>query len=282
MADGLVAADVEHFAVARVARAGAQKRIRGVVDVDEIAQLRAVSVDRNGLILDREPDEPADEPLAVVANQLAWAVDVGQPQRAAAHPEHVVVDQVVVLAGRLVDPVDVGRPHQMRLGDRQRIGPAVDLPRAGEHDLDLRVVIAARLEHRQLTAAVDLEVGVRIPHAVDVAHLPGEAEDHVAVADQIVHRRLLTDVGDVDVDPIGDAVDVEQVAAVIGDQRVDQQHVGAEVDQHARQIAADEAETAGDHHGAAAVELAVVSGHPSTRHGVTLRFSKGHVRGELR
>ena len=60
---------------------------------------------------------------------------------------------------------------------------------------------------------------------------------------------------------IGDAVDVEQVAAVVGDQRVDEQDVGAEVDQLARQVAADEAEAAGDHHGAAAVELAVVGGH---------------------
>ena len=73
--------------------------------------------------------------------------------------------------------------------------------------------------------------------------------------------RLLPDVGDVDADAIGDAVDVEQVAAVVGDQRVDEQDVGAEVDELAREVAADEAEPAGDHHAAAAVELAVVAGH---------------------
>ena len=67
--------------------------------------------------------------------QLARAVDVGQAQRAGADAEDVVVDQVVVLAGRLVDAVDVGRPHEVRFVDRQRIGPAVDLARAGEDDL---------------------------------------------------------------------------------------------------------------------------------------------------
>ena len=128
------------------------------------------------------------KPWRLCLMQLARAVDVGQPQRAGADAEDVVVDEVVVLAGRLVDAVDVGRPHEVRLVDRQRVGPAVDLPRAGEDDLHRRVVVAARLEHRQLAAAVDLEVGVRIAHAVDVADLAGEVEDHVAIAHQVVHR----------------------------------------------------------------------------------------------
>src|SRR6185295_15340971 len=115
----------------------------------------------------------------------------------------------------------------------------------------------AGLEHRQLAAAVDLEIRIRIAHAVDVADLAGEAEDDVAIPDQIVHRRLLADVGDVHPHAIGDAVDVEQVAAVVGDERVDEQDVGAEVDETARQVAGDEAEAAGDHDGASAVERAV-------------------------
>ena len=58
--------------------------------------------------------------------------------------------------------------------------------------------MAARLEQRQLAAAVDLEIGVRIPHAVDVADLPGEVEDDLATAHQVVHRARLPHVGDVD------------------------------------------------------------------------------------
>jgi hypothetical protein len=115
-----------------------------------------------------------------------------------------------------------------------------------------------------------------------VADLAGEAEDHVAVANEIVHRRLLPDVGDVDLHALGDPVDVEKVAAVVGNQRVDQQHAGAEIDQRAREVAADEAEAAGDHHGAVAVERAVVGGHPSTRLGMIASGSKSHNRGELR
>ena len=119
--------------------------------------------------------------------------------------------------------------------------------------------MAARLEQRQLAAAVDLEIGVRIAHAVDVADLAGEVEDHLAALHEVIHRAGLPHVGDVDRDAVFDAGDVEQVAAVVGDQRVDQQHVGAELDQAVREVAADEAEAAGDHHAAAAIE--VVGGH---------------------
>src|SRR5258708_6385293 len=113
MAHGLVAADVEYLAVAGVARARPQERVRRIVDEDEVAQLRAVAVDLDRPILDGETDEPADESLAVVADQLARAVDVGQAERAATDPEHVVVDQVVVLTGGFVDAVDVSRPYEM-------------------------------------------------------------------------------------------------------------------------------------------------------------------------
>ena len=87
-----------------------------------------------------------------------------------------------------------------------------------------------------------------IPHAVDVADLAGEIEDHVLLAHQIVHRGLLADVGDVDADAIFEAADVEQIAAVVVDQRVDEQDARAEVDELPGQVAADEAEAAGDHH----------------------------------
>ena len=58
-----------------------------------------------------------------------------------------------------------------------------------------------------------------------------------------------------------DPGDVEQVAAVVGNQRVDEQHVGAERGEAMGEVAADEAETAGDHHAAAAIEI----GRPSHR-----------------
>ena len=116
---------------------------------------------------------------------------------------------------------------------------------------------AARLEQGQLTAAVDLEVGMRVAHAVDVADLSGEIEDDLATAHEIVHRAGLAHVGDVDAHAIFDAGDVEQVAAVVGNQRIDEQDVGAELGEASRQVAADEPKPASDHHAAAAIELGV-------------------------
>ena len=55
------------LAVARVGRAGAQERIDRIVDVDEVAHLRAVAEHLDLAVLEREADEPADEALAVVA-----------------------------------------------------------------------------------------------------------------------------------------------------------------------------------------------------------------------
>src|SRR5581483_6557027 len=114
---------------------------------------------------------------------------------------------------------------------------------------------AARFENRELAAAVDVEIRVRIADAVDVAHLAGEVEDDGAILHEVVHRALLPDVGDVDLDAVRDAVDVEQVAAVRGNQRVDEKDVRAEIDEPAREVAADEPEAAGHHDPAPAVEL---------------------------
>ena len=142
----------------------------------------------------------------------------------------------------------------MPLGHRQLVRLAVDLPRAGEDHLRARIVMTARLEQRQLAAAVDVEIGVRVAHAVDVADLAGEVENHVAALHQVIHRARLPHIGDVDRHLVFNAGDVEQVAAVLGNQRVDEQHVGAELHEPVREVAADETETAGDHHAPAAIE----------------------------
>ena len=147
--------------------------------------------------------------------------------------------------------------HEVIFADRQRIGLAVDLPGAGEHHLDARVEPAARLEDRQLASAVDLQIRVRIRHAVDVAHLAREVEDDLAVPHEMIHRAFLADVRDVDAHPVGDAGDVEEIGARIRDERVHQEDIGAQLDEPHGDVAADEAEAAGDHHPAPAVILEV-------------------------
>src|SRR5581483_940810 len=100
MADRAIAADVEYLAVARIVRARAQKGIGRIVDEHEIAELCAVSVNLKGAAFDRQPDEPPDEALAIVADQLTRSVHIRQAERAGADAEDVVVYKMVVLAGR--------------------------------------------------------------------------------------------------------------------------------------------------------------------------------------
>ena len=50
---------------------------------------------------------------------------------------------------------------------------------------------------------------------------------------------------------------LKKLRAGVGNERVHQQHVGAELDQPAGDVAADEAEAAGDHHAPAAVEVLI-------------------------
>src|SRR5687767_4177533 len=60
MSDGLTAADVENLAVARVAGARPEERVRRVINVDKIADLRAVAENLNLAPFDGLADEPAD------------------------------------------------------------------------------------------------------------------------------------------------------------------------------------------------------------------------------
>src|SRR5678815_2293938 len=80
MSNGFETTDVEHVAVHHVAGARPEKRVHRIVDVDEIAKLRPVAVDLNFPVLEYETDEPTDEPLATVLDQLARAIHVREPQ----------------------------------------------------------------------------------------------------------------------------------------------------------------------------------------------------------
>src|SRR5512134_2367092 len=75
VADRLVAADVEDLAVAGVGGARPQERRGCIVYVDEIAKLRFIAEDLDVAVLDGQTDEPADEALAVVADELTRPVD---------------------------------------------------------------------------------------------------------------------------------------------------------------------------------------------------------------
>ena len=75
--------------------------------------------------------------------------------------------------------------------------------------------------------------------------------------------------------PVSNRRDVEQVAAVLGKQRIDQQHVGAQRDEMVRHVAADEAEATGHHHATATIEIAIVGVHGAGCRGAGLREDCG-------
>ena len=87
---------------------------------------------------------------------------------------------------------------------------------------------------------------------------------------------------DIDAEAVFDAVEIEQVAAVLRDHRVDDQHVGAQIDQPAREIAADEPQTARDQYAPSSVVPAVPIGHGRSlepwRRGRAAAFDVGAIR----
>src|SRR5204863_5603040 len=117
MRNRLASAYVEDLAIHAVRRARAEERIHRVLHVDEITNLRAVPENLNLTAFEGQPDEPADESLAVVFDQLARTVHVRQAERTGREAKHVVVEDVGVLAGSLIDAVDIHGPYQMCVRD---------------------------------------------------------------------------------------------------------------------------------------------------------------------
>jgi hypothetical protein len=122
---------------------------------------------------------------------------------------HVVVEGVIPLARHFIDTVDIRRPQAVPLIDRKILRAAVYLSCAGVDDLDLGVVVAARFQDRKLCPAVDLQIGVRIRHRIEMARLTRQIEQHVSAAHQVSHAMLITYVGDVHRHMLLDAVDIE-------------------------------------------------------------------------
>ena len=111
----------------------------------------------------------------------------------------------------------------------------------------------------QVTYVLELARALSEHPGVGVVELlTRQIEDDILSAHQVVHRALLTDVGDVDADTVFDPGDVEQVAAVLGDQGIDDQYLCAEVHELVREGAADKPQAARNHHAAITVERAVV------------------------
>ena len=152
-----------------------------------------------------------------------------------------MVDEVVELSGDLVDSVHIGGVQRVLLVDRQVLRLAVDLARPRVDDLDLGVPLPHRLQDGELAPAVDLEVREGVDHGVEVAHLPGQVEQHLLALHQVLHA-VAAHVRDVDADLPLVAGQVEEVPPVIRDQAVHRQHLRPQVGQGAAEVAPDEAQ----------------------------------------
>jgi hypothetical protein len=197
--------------------------------------------------------------MTIVLDAHPGPVGVCQAQDRAAQPVQLAVDEVVPLASRLVHAVRIDRGDRVLLVHGQIARPAVQLPRAREDDLDVWVFAPAGLEDGELATAVDVQVSEGVIERVDVARLTGEVEEHLLTPDQAAEAVHVADIGDVHAHPALDPGDVGGVAAVLGDQRVDEHDLRAEPREAVREVRADEAEAAGDEHPAPAIEIEHVS-----------------------
>src|SRR3954462_4851250 len=96
----------------------------------------------------------------------------------------------------------------MSLIDRKAIGPSINLARAGKDDFDFWVVSAAGFENRELRLAIDLQVGHRIAHRIEMARLPGQVKKVILALDQVTQAVGVANIRDVDLKPILQAFDI--------------------------------------------------------------------------
>src|SRR3989304_4943419 len=102
--------------------------------------------------------------------------------------------------------------HRMGLGGRKPNGPAVNLPRAGVEDSNRVIALATGFQNRELAAAVDLQIGLRILHAIDVASLTRQVEEKILVLQEVLHPVHVANVGDIDPELGLQALDVVAIS----------------------------------------------------------------------
>ena len=128
----------------------------------------------------------------------------------------------------------------MCLGYRQAHGPPVNLARAREDNFHVRVIVAAGFKQRELRGAVQGEIVVRISQRLKVAHLPGEIEDVIHAADQMINHVVFAHIGAIDLDAILDAVNVKKIAAFVRYHRVQNKDFDvAKLDEPVSEVATD-------------------------------------------
>ena len=105
--------------------------------------------------------------------------------------------------------------------NRQVLGASIDLTRASENNSGCWIHVSALFEQAELGGSVDGQIGLGIPHGIHVACLSGQVENHLLVLQQHFHREAVADVGEIHVHGLFKAVDIEQIATVVGNEAID-------------------------------------------------------------
>ncbi len=228
-----IAAQIERAAVGPAGSRGQQERVHRIVHVGEIAKLLPLP-HLEQFALQQQPDPDAQKGLACVFHAHARPIRVGQTKRARRNPENIVVQDVIPLARHFVDAVHIHRAQQVILVHREIIRFSVDLPRAGENHFDPWIALPAGFQNRNLRAAVDLQVGIRIVHGIHMAGLSSQVEQVVLIRHQVTHAVGVPHVRDIHPHAVLDPRDVKGIAAVLRHQAVEQRHFSAQAGQPAR------------------------------------------------
>src|SRR5215472_12307696 len=108
----------------------------------------------------------------------------------------------------------------MILVNRKVEGLAIDLPGARVDDLDMRIEVPACLEQGQLRCTIDLEIAMRSGHRIKMAGASGKIEYVVDSTDRMIDYRVIADVRDNYLDPVANTIDVVEVPALPGIERI--------------------------------------------------------------
>ena len=127
------------------------------------------------------------------------------------------------------------------------------MPRAGKDDAKRGVVGPTRFKDGELCAGIDREIRLGIGHGVHVTGLSRQIEQDVLVAQKYRQTVTITHVGDIDIHQMTDAGQIEEIAAVLGDQRIHDGDLGSLFDQGPGEVGPNKPQAAGDQDPAVAI-----------------------------
>src|SRR5438094_4892888 len=162
-------ADVIRASVAFVQ--GREVRCRDVPDMQHVARLVSIAVDRHRLAFDHPAGKDCDHAAFLGEEVLARAVDVGVAKRRESEAEGALERAEVLLERKLGRAVRRKRPDRVVLAGGDDVGLAVESAACGaEDDLAHRVVnagVSPSFVQRVLVPAANvLEIAARLPEGV--------------------------------------------------------------------------------------------------------------------